>query len=162
AYVLAIQEAKKTIHMTCAYFVPDAQILQALIDAAHRGVDVKIILPGVTDSGLLFHAAQSFYSEMLANGIKIYQLQIAVLHAKTAVIDKVWSTVGSTNIDTRSFLHNNEINVVVFGDEFGTAMENAFFEDLRSSVEISKETWEQRSLGNRLKEWIARRFEYWL
>ena len=84
------------------------------------------------------------------------------MHAKTAVIDKVWSTVGSTNIDTRSFLHNNEINVVVFGDEFGNAMENAFFEDLRYSVEITKEKWEQRSLINRLKEWIVRRLEYWL
>lgn len=162
AYVLAIQEAKKTIHITCAYFVPDAQILQALSDAAHRGVDVKIILPGVTDNGLVFRAAQSFYSEMLANGIKIYQLQIAVLHAKTAVIDKIWSTVGSTNIDTRSFLHNNEINIVIFGDEFGSAMENAFLEDLRYSVEISKEKWEQRSLVSRIKEWAARRLEYWL
>ncbi len=162
AYVLAIQEAKKTIHITSAYFVPDAQILQALSDAAHRGVDVKIILPGVTDNGLVFRAAQSFYSEMLANRIKIYELQIAVLHAKTAVVDKVWSTVGSTNIDTRSFLHNNEINVVVFGDEFGTTMENAFLEDLRYSVEISKDKWEQRSLGSRIKEWAARKLEYWL
>lgn len=162
AYVLAIQEAKKTIHITSAYFVPDAQILQALSDAARRGVDVKIILPGVTDNGLVFRAAQSFYSEMLANGIKIYELQIAVLHAKTAVIDKVWSTVGSTNIDTRSFLHNNEINVVVFGDEFGTSMENAFIEDLRYSVEIFKDKWELRSLGSRIKEWAARKLEYWL
>ncbi|MEO6421184.1 MAG: cardiolipin synthase [Candidatus Nitrotoga sp.] len=162
SYVLAIQEAKKTIHITSAYFVPDAQILQALSDAAHRGVEVKLILPGVTDSGLMFHAANSFYSEMLDNGIKVYQLQIAVLHAKTAVIDKVWSTVGSTNIDTRSFMHNNEINVVVFDKEFGSAMENAFSDDLRDSVEISKEKWAQRSLVNRLKEWAARRLEYWL
>jgi cardiolipin synthase len=162
AYVLAIQGAKSTVHITNAYFVPDAQILRALSDAARRGVDVKIILPGVTDSGLVFHAAQSFYTEMLASGIKIYQLQVAVLHAKTAVIDQVWATVGSTNIDTRSFLHNNEINVVVFGDEFGKAMENAFAEDLHLSVEITNELWEQRSLGNRLKEWAARRLEYWL
>jgi len=162
AYVLAIQEAKQTVHITSAYFVPDVQILQALSEAAQRGVDVKIILPGVTDSGLLFHAARSFYSEMLASGIKIYQLEIAVLHAKTAVIDKVWATVGSTNIDTRSFLHNHELNVVVFGEEFGASMENAFLEDLRSSVEITQEKWAQRPLGDRIKEWAARRLEYWL
>ena len=162
AYVLAIQEAKKTIHITSAYFVPDVQILRALSAAAQRGVKVKIILPGVTDSGLLFHAARSFYSEMLASGIKIYEMQIAVLHAKTAVIDKVWATIGSTNIDTRSFLHNHEINVVVFGEEFGNAMENAFAEDLRDSVEITQEKWGQRPLGDRLKEWSARRMEYWL
>jgi cardiolipin synthase len=162
AYVLAIQEATKTVHITSAYFVPDAQILQALIDAAHRGVDVKIILPGVTDSGLLFHAAKSFYTEMLANGIKIYELQIAVLHAKTAVVDNVWATVGSTNIDTRSFLHNSEINVVVFGVEFANAMENAFVEDLRNSVEVTNQDWQQRPLGDQFKQWAARRLEYWL
>jgi cardiolipin synthase len=162
AYVLAIQEARKTIHITSAYFVPDAQILQALSDAAQRGVDVKIILPGVTDSGLVFHAARSFYSQMLASGIKLYQLQIAVLHAKTAVIDRVWSTVGSTNIDTRSFLHNNEINVVVLSGEFGDAMENAFTEDLSYSLEMTQEQWEQRPLSDRLKEWTSRRLEYWL
>ena len=162
AYVLAIQEAKTSVHITSAYFVPDAQILQALSDAARRGVDVKIILPGVTDSGLVFHAAQSFYSEMLASGIKLYELQIAVLHAKTAVIDKLWATVGSTNIDTRSFLHNYEINVVVFGDEFGNAMENTFLEDLRYSVEVTQDKWAQRPLSDRVKEWAARRLEYWL
>jgi len=162
AYVLAIQEATQTVHITSAYFVPDAQILQALKAAAQRGVEVKIVLPGVTDSGLLLYAAQSFYNEMLASGIKIYQLQIAVLHAKTAVIDNVWATVGSTNIDTRSFLHNHEINVVVFGEEFGYAMENAFAEDLRDSVEITQEKWAQRPLSDRIKEWAARRLDYWL
>ncbi|MGZ3237956.1 MAG: cardiolipin synthase [Burkholderiaceae bacterium] len=162
AYALAIQEAQKTIHITNAYFVPDAQILQALCAAAQRGVDVKIILPSITDSSLVFHAAQSFYSQMLDCGIKIYQLQIAVLHAKTAVIDHVWSTVGSTNLDTRSFLHNKEINVIVFGNEFATSMENAFADDLRNTVEITKEKWEQRPLSDKIKEWAARRLEYWL
>lgn len=162
AYILAIQEAKKTIHITSAYFVPDAQILRALCEAAQRGVDVKIILPGVTDSGVVFHAGRSFYGEMLAKGIKVYELQVAVLHAKTAVIDKMWATVGSTNIDTRSFLHNSEINVVVFDDEFGTTMEKAFIEDLRSSKQITGEQWARRPLGDKLKEWAARRLEYWL
>ena len=162
AYVLAIQEAKKTIHITCAYFVPDASILAALSDAVQRGVEVAIILPGVSDNSLVLNATRSFYTEMLQKGIKVYQLQIAVLHAKTAVIDQVWSTVGSTNIDTRSFLHNNEVNVVVFSPEFGLAMENAFTEDLRFSVEMTIEQWARRPLQNKLKEWFARRFEYWL
>ncbi|MFZ6658150.1 cardiolipin synthase [Undibacterium sp. TJN19] len=162
AYMLAIQEAKKSIHITSAYFVPDAQILQALIAAAKRGVEVKLVLPGVTDSGLVFHAAQSFYSEMLEGGIQIYQLQVAVLHAKTAVIDEVWSTVGSTNIDTRSFLHNKEINVVIIDPEFAQAMENAFKEDLRLSTKININEWQQRPFTNKFKEWMARRLEYWL
>lgn len=162
AYVLAIQQAEKTIHITSAYFVPDAQILLALCEASQRGVDVRIILPSVTDSGLVFQAGQSFYDEMLANGIRIYELQIAVLHAKTAVIDGVWSTVGSTNIDTRSFLHNNEINIVVFGTEFAQTMESTFDEDLRYSVEMTKEKWVARPWSKKFKEWAARRFEYWL
>lgn len=162
AYMLAIEGAQHTVHITSAYFVPDVQILQALTAAARRGVDVKIILPGVTDSSLVFHAARSFYEEMLESGIKIYQLQIAILHAKTAVVDKMWSTVGSTNIDTRSFLHNSELNVVVMGPEFGAAMETAFTEDLRNAVEITTEKWQQRGAGDRLKEWAARRIAYWL
>lgn len=162
AYMLAIEGAQHTVHITSAYFVPDAQILQALTAAARRGVDVRIILPGVTDSSLVFHAARSYYAEMLESGIKIYQLQVAILHAKTAVVDKMWSTVGSTNIDTRSFLHNSEINLVVMGEEFGAAMEAAFTEDLRNSVEVTPDKWQQRGTGDRLKEWAARQMAYWL
>jgi cardiolipin synthase A/B len=162
AYMLAIEGAQQTIHITSAYFVPDAQILEALMAAARRGVEVKLILPGVTDSSLVLYVAQSFYSEMLASGMKIDQLQIAVLHAKTVVIDRVWATVGSTNIDTRSFLHNNEINVVVMDMEFGDAMERAFTKDLRNAAEITADKWQERSVGGRLKEWAARRIAYWL
>lgn len=162
AYLIAIREAKKSIHITCAYFVPDAQTLKALQQAAQRGVEVKLILPSVTDSDLVRHASESFYSEILASGIKIYQLKIAVLHAKTAVIDGVWGTVGSTNIDTRSFLHNKEINVIVFDEEFGAALEKAFSEDLSYSKEITAASWAQRPAANQIKEWMARQFQYWL
>lgn len=162
AYILAIQEAKRSIHISSPYFAPDAQVVRALKEAARRGVDVKIIFPSITDSGLIFHAGRSYYNTLLKSGIKIYELQVAVLHAKTAVIDGVWSTVGSANLDMRSFLHNNEINVVVLGEEFGSAMESAFNEDLRSSEEITVEKWRTRSLIDRIKEWSARRFGYWL
>jgi cardiolipin synthase len=162
AYNLAIQEAKKSIHITSAYFVPDRQTVDALMAAARRGVDVKIVLPGVSDSGLVFHAGHAFYDELLSSGVKIYQLKLAVLHAKTAVIDGNWSTVGSTNIDTRSFLHNSELNVVVLGDAFGTEMERAFQEDLRDSVLITLNDWRHRPWSDRMKEWAARFMNYWL
>lgn len=115
AYLLAMQEARKSIHITMAYFVPDEQTLQALKDAARRGVEVTLILPSKSDSGLVFHAGRAFYDDLLAAGVKIYELKLAVLHSKTAVIDGVWSTVGSTNLDTRSFLHNSEVSVIVMG-----------------------------------------------
>jgi cardiolipin synthase A/B len=162
AYMLAMQQAKKSIHITVAYFVPDIQMIQALTDAARRGVDVSIVFPSVSDAGLVYYAARSFYSELLAAGVKIHEFQASVLHAKTAVIDNAWSTVGSANLDLRSFLHNTEVNVVVLGEEFGRRMETAFQEDLKNSVQISLEEWEKRPFFERIKETAARTFEYWL
>jgi len=162
SYVLAIQQARQSIHITTPYFVPDRQLLDALEQAAERGVDVKLLFPSVSDSALVLYAGQSFYEELLRHRVRIYQLQVAVLHAKTAVIDGIWSTVGSANIDMRSFLHNSEANVIVFGTDFGKAMESAFQEDLRDSREVTAEEWEQRPWSQRMKEWGARRLEYWL
>jgi cardiolipin synthase len=160
--VVAINEAKKTIHITSAYFVPDQQIVDALRDAAKRGVAVKLVLPGVSDHGLVMHAGRAFYDELLAGGVRIFQLQVAVLHAKTAVIDGVWSTIGSANIDRRSFIHNYELNVVVIDPAFGRDMESAFNEDLRDSKEVTLEQWRSRPWADRVKEWAARLTEYWI
>lgn len=162
SFIVAIQEAKKSIHLTAAYFVPDPQIVRELSAAARRGVDVKLVLPGVTDHGLVFHAGRAFYDELLSNGVKIYELQVAVLHAKAAVIDSTWSTVGSANIDRRSFLHNYELNVVVLDPGFGMEMESAFSEDVRDSKEITLEQWRNRPWADRMKEWAARLTEYWI
>ncbi|MYN02030.1 cardiolipin synthase [Pseudoduganella sp. DS3] len=162
ALLLAIQEAKKSVHITCAYFVPDDQTLQALVDAARRGVEVKLVLPSVSDSGLVFHAGRASYQPLLEAGVKIYELKLSVLHAKTVVIDGVWSTVGSTNIDRRSFQHNSEVNVIVMGDVFGQEMESAFKEDLRNSSEVTLASWKKRPLTMRLKEWMAQVWDYWL
>ncbi|NRR28598.1 cardiolipin synthase [Oxalobacteraceae bacterium] len=162
AFSLAMQSASKSIHITSAYFVPDRQTVDTLKAAARRGVDVRIVLPGVSDSGLVFHAGRGFYDELLDSGVKIYQLKLAVLHAKTAVIDDNWSTVGSTNIDTRSFLHNSELNVVVMGSAFAAEMERAFQEDVRDSTLITLEQWRQRPLSDRVKEFAARLMDYWL
>ncbi|NHZ41988.1 cardiolipin synthase [Massilia aquatica] len=160
--MLAIQESKKSVHITAAYFVPDRQFVDALSAAARRGVDVRLVLPGVTDHGLVFHAGRAFYDELLKNGVKIHQLQVAILHAKTAVIDGTWSTVGSANIDRRSFLHNYELNVVVLDAGFGADMESAFSEDMRDSKEITLEQWRDRPWSDRIKEWTARLTEYWI
>src|SRR5690606_33049490 len=162
AYVLAMQQAKTSIHITNSYFVPDQQLLDALTDAAKRGVDVKVIFPGVSDASLVMHAGRSFYTELLTAGVRIFELQASVLHAKTAVIDGYWSTVGSTNLDMRSFLHNSEVNLIAIDQEFGSIMEAAFHEDLKNSIEVTPEKWEERPLSDRLQEWFARQFEYWL
>ncbi len=162
AYSLAIQQAHRTIHLTSAYFVPDQQTVAALAAAARRGVDVRIVVPDKSDLGLVLYAGRATYDDLLAAGVHIHALKLAVLHAKTAVIDGNWSTVGSTNIDTRSFLHNSELNVVVMGDSFGAEMESAFREDLSDSAEITLQAWRARPLAERLREWLARIMAYWL
>jgi cardiolipin synthase len=158
----AIGSAETEIWLTNAYFVPDPQLVTALKTAVARGVDVKLVLPSSTDSWLVFHAGRANYTELLKAGIRIYQRRDALLHVKTAVIDGVWSTVGSTNFDWRSFLHNQEVNAVVLGTGFGGKMRAAFLDDLAKSEEITLEKWRRRALDSRIKELIGRFWEYWL
>ncbi len=160
--VSAINSAEKYIYLTNAYFVPDPQLRGALKDAAARGVDVRIILPSHTDFWAVFHAGRSHYSELLEAGVRIYERQGALLHSKTALVDGVWSCIGSTNLDWRSFVHNNEIDAAILGDKFADQMHAMFEDDLRESREIDLATWKQRSLWLRTKEWSARLWEYWL
>jgi cardiolipin synthase len=158
----AIGSAETSVHLTNAYFAPDPQLLAALEDAARRGVDVKLILPGKTDSWLVFHAGRNYYGQLLRAGVKIYERQGVILHAKTGLIDGVWATVGSTNLDWRSFLHNHELNAVVLGPDFAAQLRAVFESDLAGSTEVSLAQWERRGLDLRIKELFARAWEYWL
>lgn len=162
ALLSAINAAEKSVHLTNAYFVPDPQLLAALTDAAARGADVKLILPGQTDFWAVFHAGRSYYADLLRAGVKIFERRGALLHAKTALIDGVWSCLGSTNLDWRSFLHNDELNAVVLGDEFSERMRLAFESDLAESDPVLLEEWERRPFSTRIKEWAARVWAYWL
>ncbi|MBS1159399.1 MAG: Phospholipase D/Transphosphatidylase [Proteobacteria bacterium] len=153
--ISAIGNAEKQVYLTQAYFVPDPQLLKALTEAAGRGVEVRLILPSHSDSGSTFHAGRAHYSSLLKAGVKIYERRGALLHSKTAVIDGVWSCVGSTNLDWRSFLDNDEINAVVIGREFGAQMLDMFAVDLASSEAIDPNDWERRAIILRLKEWLA-------
>lgn len=157
----AIAHAEQSIHLAIAYFAPDPQLRQALLDAARRGVEVELLLPRHTDSWVIFNIGRSHYQELLDGGVKIYERGGPVMHAKTATIDGVWSTVGSTNLDWRSLLHNDELNAVVVGSEFAAQMETMFERDLVESTAIQAEQWRQRSLTWRLKEFSARLVEYW-
>ncbi|HEY2560869.1 MAG TPA: phospholipase D-like domain-containing protein [Caldimonas sp.] len=158
----AINSAESEILLTNAYFVPDPQLMQALIAAVARGVDVRLIVPSTTDSSLVFHAGRAHYEPLLEGGVKLYERRAALLHAKTAVIDGVWATVGSTNLDWRSFLHNQELTAVVLGTEFGARMRAAFERDLAASDQITLEAWQRRPIDARVKEMFARMWEYWL
>ena len=161
-YVSAISFAEYSIHLTNSYFIPDEQILEALADAAQRGVDVKIILPGVTDSAMVLHAQRYHYSGLLKSGVKIYEHRTSLLHAKTAVIDDVWSTVGSTNMDFLSLLNNDEVNAVILSHDFAVEMEKMFVRDLMASQQIQWEEWRNRSVLLRFREWFVNLFVRWL
>ncbi len=157
--ISAIENAERQVYLTNAYFVPDPQLLKSLKSAAARGVDVRLVLPGQSDSALVFHAGRSHYADLLESGVKLYERNGAMLHAKTAVIDGVWSTVGSTNLDWRSFLDNDEVNAVVLGRAFGQQMQAAFTADMAASRQVERAAWSRRDLLLRLKEIAARLWE---
>jgi cardiolipin synthase A/B len=154
--ISAITNAQERVYLTNAYFVPDPQLMKALVDAAARGVDVRLILPGRSDSSAAFYAGRSHYSELLEAGVKIYERRGALLHAKTALVDGVWSCVGSSNLDWRSALDNDEINAVILGREFAQQMQAAFAGDMAASDLIDLPGWQRRPVLQRLKEVAAR------
>ena len=158
----AIASAETDVYLTNAYFVPDPQLMAALMDAARRGVNVRLVLPAKTDSWLVFHAGRAHYEDLLEAGVKIYQRRDAMLHAKTAVIDGVWSTVGSSNLDWRSFLHNEEVVAIVLGQEFGAQMQSMFEADTEASDLITGESWSHRPLSDHMQEIAAQVWSYWL
>lgn len=160
--ISALHSAQSEIWLTSAYFVPDPQLLDALKAAVARGVDVRLVVPSSTDSWLVFHAGRAYYRELLEAGVRIFERRDALLHVKAGVIDGVWSTVGSTNLDWRSFLHNQEVNVVVLGTDFGERMRKAFLEDVDGSDELTLEAWRRRPVRARISERIGRAWEYWL
>jgi cardiolipin synthase A/B len=161
-FVSAISSAEAEVHITMAYFVPDARLLEELKAAARRGVAVKLILPSRSDGWVVFHAGRSFYDELLEAGVKIYERKNRLLHSKYAVIDGVWSTVGSSNLDWRSLLHNLELNVVILGPDFARRVNALFDKDLAMSEEITLERWRHRPLKDRAREAAARSWAYLL
>ena len=158
----AINSAQTTIHLTNAYFAPEAEVLQALAQAAQRQVEVILVLPSKADSWLVMQAGRSHYADLLRAGVKIYERQGVILHSKTVLIDGVWAAVGSTNLDWRSVLHNREVNAVVLGGPFGAQVQVMFDQDQTHSIAVSLPQWQQRPWQQRLGQWFAQLWEYWL
>lgn len=158
----AIQIAQHTVWITQAYFVPHMEFIQSLIACARRGVDVRILLPDFTDSWLVLHASHAHYAALLQAGVKIYHYQPRLLHAKAMVVDGLWATVGSSNVDLRSLELNNEANVVVVDVAFARQMEQLFLKDQAHSTLIRPATWANRGVLPRLQERFALLLKYWL
>jgi cardiolipin synthase len=157
-----ITYAQKSIDVTMAYFVPDDVLEDALAAAAKRGVTVRIILPSYSDFSGVFYAGRAHYQGLLDSGVKLYELESAFLHSKTIVVDGIWSSIGSTNFDWRSFVHNNEISVCVIDAGFAEEMARMFSTDLADSREITAAAWKKRGWRERLREWMWLPVQYWL
>ena len=148
----SINHTKKNILLTTAYFTPSRRMIELLESAVRRGVEVKLLLPGKSDVPAAHYAGRAFFKRLLRAGVKIYNYQGEVLHAKTFVFDGCWSIVGSANLDFQSLRWNDEGNVGILNEGFWTNMSDLFWEDIRHSTEIKEELWDKRPLYDRIKE----------
>jgi cardiolipin synthase len=154
-FLLAIASARRSIHITNPYFLPDERMTRALLAAAARGVEVTVLLPGEIDHQLVRQASRAGFGRFLRGGVTIEEYQPALLHAKTMVIDGVWATVGSANFDNRSFALNAEVDVVAFGPDVARRLDVAFRDDLRYARLVRYRRWRARDLWSRFLEALA-------
>jgi len=162
ALLSALDASQQRVYLTTAYLVPTRRLMRSILRAARRGVDVHLLLPGVSDFWAPLQAGRSHYTRLLRAGIHLHELHDTLLHAKTCVIDGLWTTVGSSNLDWRSFLHNAEANLVVLDAGLAQEMELVFMADVARSKEIVRAEWAKRGWRQRLAEMLARRFEFFL
>lgn len=151
-YLEAIDRAQHHVYLTHAYFIPDRIILQALLAAAQRGVDVCILLPATSNHVLTDWLARGYYMQCLKGGIRLLLYQNAMVHAKTATIDSAWSTIGTANMDRLSMVGNFEVNVEVYDEALAHQMEDIFLKDASNTRELTLEEWRQRSPLEKLAE----------
>lgn len=155
-YIEAIDRAEESIWITTAYFVPDRAFRASLIDAARRGVDVRILLPARSNHPLTDTLAHGMFQDLLSAGIRIFLYKDFMVHAKTCVIDNQWSTIGTANIDRWSMLGNYEINVEIRSKAFAGRVCHMFELDLESAFEVQLDVWKRRPLSMRTSERVLR------
>jgi cardiolipin synthase len=158
AYLHAIQRARRSVLVAAAYFVPDRKMVAALREAAQRGVEVSLLLNAKSDHPLLEHATRAFYEKLLTAGVKIFEWQRGVLHAKTAVVDGVWGTLGSFNLERLSMRFNHEVNVVFADRHLGRALEESFRGDCGDCRQVDLAEFRRRPLWQKLLERVLYAF----
>lgn len=156
AFFTAINSAREEITITTPYFIPNDEMLMAIQTAALSGVDVKVILPAKSDSRLVQAAVMSYVRELLESGVKVYLYKKGFVHAKTMTIDDRLCTIGTANMDYRSFDINFEINAMVYDEDITTQLREDFKNDLEECDEVKLDRWEKRRLRRRLSESLAR------
>ena len=156
-YFLAIACARSSLHLTSAYFAPRPAFVEALTDAAVRGVDVRLLVPGPhIDAEVVRQAGRAVYEQLLAAGVKVYEFSPTMIHAKTLTVDGVWSSVGSVNFDNRSFQLQDEVTLCVCSRDFAAELDQQFERDLQRSAQIDLERWKDRSVPSRIGEALTK------
>ncbi len=152
-YYLAIASAQRSIELTAAYFVPRPAFTQALCDAAERGVDVRVLVPGPhIDKGFVRVGGRASYAQLLDAGVRLFEFQPTMLHAKTLSVDGAWSSVGTVNFDNRSFQLHDEVTIGIWDERFAAELHEAFEGDLARSEEIDADRWRRRGPAQRAGE----------
>jgi len=157
AYVERIRGARRSIDLANSYFVPDRLVLRGLLRAARRGVRVRVLVPEKSDVPIVQFAVEAAFDVLLRRGVEVFALPGRMLHSKTAVIDGWFSTVGSYNLDHRSWRKNLELNLAVEDESFAADVTAAFEEDLEHARRIDLRLWRERPGLRRGIEWVARR-----
>lgn len=158
AYFAAICSAHTSIHIVSPYFIPNESVLTALLTAAMSGVDVSIILPGISDSKIVQYSSQSYFEELLEAGVKLYRYKRGFIHAKLLMVDGILSTIGTANMDFRSFEQNMEVNAIIYDRLINKKLVNQFQVDLQSCSQLNLSEWKKRSRFTKVKESIFRLF----
>lgn len=156
SYFDAIDRAVVSIYLTQAYFIPNRFFLRLLEKAASHGVDVRILLPATSNHVIADWLARGFYTRCLRSGIRLFLYQDAMVHAKTATIDGIWSTVGTANIDRLSMVGNYEINVAIYSREIAQQMERIFHNDASHARELTLDEWKRRPFSYKCAEFLLR------
>lgn len=157
-YALTIAGSRKTLYITNSYFVPNDDFCTLLINQAKRGVDVRVLTVGPkTDVKSTWYAGRALYERLLEGGVKIYEYKPTMIHAKTIVVDGLWTSVGSMNFDNRSIAFNNESQIVALDAGVGQKMNEIFLEDLKHSDEIKLDVFRKRPWTGRVLEWGAQK-----
>jgi len=161
-YVSAIRAAHRTILLENAYFLPDRRLRRQLVRAVERGVEVSVVVPGRSDVRTIEYAGLYIYRKLVAQGVRILRWRGPMMHAKTAVVDGIWSVIGSYNLDARSLRYNLEVIVEIIDREFGRVMERQFRLDQAEAVPFDQADWDRLSWWRKGLAWLAFRIRNWL
>jgi cardiolipin synthase len=157
-FALSIAGARRTMYITNSYFVPGENLMQLLLRSVKRGVDVRVLtVSGKSDVKTTWYAGRSYYEKLLEGGVRIYEYSPTMMHAKSLVVDGMWSYVGSMNFDNRSIAFNDESNLLMLDGTIGARMDSIFLDDIKYSEEIKLEEFKKRSVKGKMLEWGAQK-----